>query len=131
MNLSGKKTIFLLEDDESFAIVFARWLKERGYEVALARSEGEARKLLQEIEPPSLFWFDYYLGEKNTIEDFLGTIRENEQFKDIPVIVVSITVDMQKLGELKKYGKVEVFSKLLTNKEEILQAVERMTQGYE
>ncbi|MBI3335289.1 MAG: response regulator [Candidatus Portnoybacteria bacterium] len=127
MNPNNKKTVFLLEDDESFAIVFARWLKERGYEVKLARSEEEARKHLQKIEPPSLFWFDYYLGEQKTVEELLKMLHENERFKSIPIIIVSITVDMQKLGELKKYGNIEVFSKLLTNREEILQAVDRMT----
>lgn len=126
--MNHKKTVFLLEDDESFAIVFERWLKERGYEVQLARNDKEAKKLLETAAPPSLFWFDYYLGEKRTVEELLQVVREDERFKDIPIIIVSITVDMQKLGELKKYGNVEVFSKLLTNREEILQAVDRMTQ---
>lgn len=118
------KTIFLVEDDESFLIIFTRWLEEAGYEVVSARTAGDARQTLDTIDPPALFWLDYYLGSDR--EDGMSLfqwLRDNPSYTTIPVIVVSITVNDEKLKEFERAGVRKAFSKILSNKNNILQEI--------
>ena len=126
---ANKKTVFLLEDDDAFLIVFARWLGMAGYEVVSAQNTEEAEKLLETIDPPSLFWLDYYLEEDNTGMDFFHKLQETPRFKDVPVIIVSITSDIERLQEFKKEGVTEVFSKVIANRDTIMDGVKKIIEG--
>lgn len=118
-----KKTIFILEDDQSFAIIFKRWLEDAGFRVVLAGSVSEAKEALEK-ETPSLFWIDYYLeGMGDNGMDFFRWLKQEPRFKDIPAIMVSVTVDMKKLKEFEKEGITKAFSKSFTNRDALLSGV--------
>lgn len=126
--MSDKKTIFLLEDDEAFTVIFRRWLEEAGYRVVTAKTTGEAKKLA-ESEAPVLFWLDYYLGEKNENGmDFFGWIKTQDKFKATPVIMVSITIDMEKLKQFENQGIRKTFSKTETGRKDILDYVKKTVE---
>lgn len=117
-----KKTILILEDDQSFAIIFKRWLEDTGFRVVLAGSVPEAKETLKK-ETPSLFWIDYYLEGSDNGMDFFRWLKQEPQFKDIPAIMVSVTVDMKKLKEFEKEGITKAFSKSFTNRDALLEGV--------
>lgn len=119
--MDKEHTIFLLEDDDAFLIVFKRWLAENGFRVVIARSVIEAKTILATMTPPSLFWLDYYLGEKkeNGME-FFHWLKTQPELAAIPTFMVSITMDIKKLKEFEAEGITKTFSKANTNKEEIL-----------
>lgn len=121
-----KKTIFILEDDQSFAIIFRRWLEDAGYRVVVAENTGEAREKLEK-ELPVLFWIDYYLkDEEENGMDFFRWLKKEPRFKEIPAIMVSVTVDMKKLREFEKEGITKAFSKSITNRDALLEGVEEI-----
>lgn len=121
------KTIFLLEDDESFSIIFRRFLKEADYEVVSAKSAKTAQEMLEHIErPPDLFWIDYYLGEPETGMHFFEWLRKDIRFQNVPAIIVSITVDAEKLNEFERQGVTKTFSKAITGKDAILAAIKKI-----
>lgn len=121
-----KKTIFILEDDQSFAIIFRRWLEDAGYRVVVAENAGKAREKLEK-ELPAIFWIDYYLkdGEENGM-DFFRWLKKEPRFKEIPVIMVSVTVDMKKLREFEKEGITKAFSKSITNRDALLEGIKEI-----
>ncbi len=119
--MEKEQTIFLLEDDDAFLVIFRRWLEEVGFRTVIVRSVNEAKTILATIDPPSLFWLDYYLGEKEENGmDFFRWLKTQPKFAEIPTLMVSITVDMKKLKEFEAEGITKTFSKATTNKEEIL-----------
>lgn len=121
--MTNKKTVFLLEDDEAFTVIFRRWLEEANYRVVTAKTAEEAKKLA-ESESPALFWLDYYLGENhgNGME-FFHWLKTQERFKDVPTIMVSITIDMEKLKEFEEQGIHKTFSKTETDRKAILEYI--------
>lgn len=122
-----QKTIFVLEDDESFLIIFRRWLKEAGYNVVASQNIDSAKKELETGPTPSLFWIDYYLGENHENGmDFFQWLKQNPKFKDVPAIVVSITLDAAKLRGFEKQGIVKTFSKVVTNREAIIAGIKKI-----
>lgn len=124
-----QKTIFILEDDESFLIIFSRWLKEAGYNVVSSQNIDSAKKELETRPTPSLFWIDYYLGENlENGMDFFQWLKQNPKFKDVPAIVVSITLDAAKLQGFEKQGIVKTFSKVVTNREAIIAGIKKILE---
>ena len=118
-----KKTIFILEDDQSFAIIFKRWLEDEGFRIVVAENIVEAREKLEK-ETPVLFWLDYYLKNENENGmDFFRWLKKEPRFQNIPVVVVSVTVDMKKLKEFEKEGVKKTFSKNITNRDALIKGV--------
>lgn len=119
------RTIFLVEDDESFRIIFTRWLEDAGYRVVLVSTAQDARQMLEKIDPPALFWLDYYLGSgQEDGMNFFQWLHSNPRYAAIPVVVVSITIDEDKLKEFERLGVRKTFSKILSNKNNILQEID-------
>ncbi len=117
----NRKTIFLLEDDESFSLIFAIWIEEAGYALARAKNITQAKEKLATIPPPDLFWLDYYLGaEKEGGMDFFRWLKGQELYRNIPAIVVSITADAEKLKEFENEGVRRALSKTVANRETIV-----------
>ncbi len=124
--MSDKKTIFLLEDDEAFAIIFRRWLEEENYRVVIAKTFEEA-KSIAENESPALFWLDYYLEKSHkTGIDFFNWLKTQEKYKITPTIMVSITMSVEKLQEFEKEGIKKTFSKTETNRKAILESIKEL-----
>ena len=127
MIMVDKKTIFILEDEESFLIVFNRWLHEEGYNVIITRNIAEAKETLEKNEPPSLFWIDYYLGENSdTGMVFFRWLKNNPSFKDIPAILVTITIDTSKLEEFERQGIAKTFPKVFSDRDTILAGIKKI-----
>lgn len=122
------KTIFILEDDASFSIVFKRWLEDAGYHTVTADSVDQAQKMLSEMDsPPDLFWIDYYLqARKPNGMDFFRWLRRNRRFLKIPAIMVSITIDAEKLSGFEKQGIAKTFSKTVTERDQIIKGVKKI-----
>lgn len=122
-----QKTIFLLEDDESFSIIFSAWIEEAGYTLVRAKNIAQAKEKLATVSPPDLFWLDYYLGTdgENGL-DFFRWLKANERYRAIPAIIVSITADEAKLKEFESEGVRRALSKTIANRETILATVKEV-----
>ncbi len=122
-----KKTIFLLEDDESFSIIFAAWIEEAGSALVRAKNITQAKEKLATIPPPDLFWLDYYLGTdgENGL-DFFRWLKTRDEYRSVPAIMVSITADEAKLKEFESEGATRALSKTMANRETILATVKEV-----
>ena len=99
--------ILLVDDEPIFASPMVIWLKSKGYEVKVAANGGEGLKSI-EAEKPDIVFLDLQMPVMDGIQT-LKKIREKD--KDLPVIIVSATVDYNKLVELKALGITGVFHK--------------------
>ena len=77
--------ILLIDDDTDMIAMTTRWLEKAGYEVTGAASGKEALSILTAFHP-DLILLDYAMPEMNGSE-VLARIRENEEIKNIPVLL--------------------------------------------
>ena len=77
--------ILLVDDDEDILAMSGRWLEKAGYEVVKAISGKDALSALSD-KRIDLVLLDYTMPEMNGAET-LRKIREDERFKDLPVIM--------------------------------------------
>lgn len=103
--MSKKNNCILVIEDEALLLqAIIKKLELNGYESVSATSGEQALDYLNNLEElPDLIWLDYYLGDMNGLE-FMNTIKENEQWKDIPVVVVSNSASDEKIHSMLALG---------------------------
>ena len=85
--------VLIVEDDPDVAALLQRMLAEAGFNSDVAYTAAEARKLLRErADFYKAMTLDIILPDEDGI-DLLTSIRQDEQTRDLPVIVVSIKAD--------------------------------------
>ena len=82
------KTILAIEDSADTRLLLRQALKAEGYETLMASSGPEALQILREKALPDLILLDLSLPEM-TGADFMKTLRENAEWMQIKVIIVS------------------------------------------
>lgn len=87
------KTILLVDDDRTFVVLITATLREHGYEVIVAQNGSEAFRHLRESRP-DLIILDVLMPEM-TGYDFVQKIRDVEEVKDVPIIVMSARKSMR------------------------------------
>jgi CheY-like chemotaxis protein len=87
--------IMLVDDDVDFINLNKHILESRGYRIVSCFGTEEAFKLMS-LEMPNLIITDLMMKELNSGFSFARLIKENPQFKDIPIIIV--TAVSSKLG---------------------------------
>lgn len=95
LELSGEHSpsILIVEDDLDVAAILQRMLAEAGFNSDIAYTASEARLLLrQKTGIYKAMTLDIILPDEGGIE-LLNSIRQNEETRDLPVIVVSIKAD--------------------------------------
>ncbi len=82
-------TICVVEDDKTLLDAIQDKLGEKGYKVLTSKTAEGALLMLQNAPRIDLFWLDHYLPGDLTGAELITRIKKQEQFKDIPIIVVS------------------------------------------
>lgn len=91
MDTTGKKVILLVEDDKALnrAVVFK--LEQLGHKVFSTMRAEEALDVLKDhFTEIDIIWLDILLPGMNGIE-FLAEIRKHEEFKDLKVVICSVS----------------------------------------
>jgi len=85
--LSGKKVMWV-EDDQFLSEMIAKKLREQGAELQFAGNGTEAMEILDGDYAPDILLLDILLPEMSGFE-VLGKIKQDQQLKDVPVILFS------------------------------------------
>lgn len=85
---TGKKVIFVIEDEKPLAEAIAEYLGSIGYDVKNAYNGNEAMRTLSSVKP-DLILLDIVLPEMNGIAVLKVIQSETSSFKNVPVIVFS------------------------------------------
>jgi DNA-binding response OmpR family regulator len=105
------KTIAVIEDEEVLAKVLVEALTEEGFNV-LTASDGEEGFNLIETEKIDLVVLDVLLPKLNGLE-LLKKVRENEKYKDMEIVVLSVVSDIEKIADAMEEG---VYTYLIKDK---------------
>lgn len=85
------KTILLLEDDHALNRAIVLKLEQKGHRVISTMRAEEALEVLNAEHPAiDIIWLDLLLPGMNGIE-FLAEIRKKPEYKDIKVVICSVS----------------------------------------
>ena len=78
----------VVEDDDQIAYLLRFILEREGYRVESANDGRAAMELIGRLEPPALAMLDVMLPHADGYQ-LLGAIREQETWKDVPVLMLT------------------------------------------
>ncbi len=124
--------ILVIEDEVPLQNAIEIKLKNEGYTVLLANSAHEAMNVLA-TETPDLIWLDLLLPGMDGLE-FLEGMRAEEKWKQIPVIIVSVSAGQDKIKRAFDLNVIDFIIKSQYRIEDIMERVkeffkEKNSQG--
>lgn len=88
--------VLLIEDDEEIRDAMMDALHSEGYQVIAARNGKEGLEALEGAKRVSLVLLDLMMPVMNGYE-FIGHVKDREDLRDIPVIVVSANAERNRI----------------------------------
>ena len=119
-------SILIVEDDVNAREIMGRFLQQQDWEVTLASNGREALDYLEE-KSPSLIVLDLMMPEIDGFE-FMGLLRDNPTWAEIPVIVVTAKVLTLKDQEQLK-GVARIYQKADLTRHDLIQDVQAVVAG--
>jgi DNA-binding response OmpR family regulator len=101
--------VVICEDDPLLTELLEHRLGQRGYETAVARDVHEALALLKERSPDAVIMESMLPGQDG--HEVLRWIRENDQLKDLPVIILSARKQDRDIVEALELGASDYVTK--------------------
>ena len=117
------RSILIIEDDITFAIMLKTWLGKKGFDVSTASNIARARKQL-ESQAPDLILSDLRLPDQEGI-DLLRWM--NKRGMHIPLIIMTGYADIQSAVQAMKLGARDYVAKPV-NPEELLKKITEALQ---
>ena len=105
----AKGKLLLVDDDKDFVIALATRLESRGFEIIKAFDGKEGLEKVY-VEKPDAIVLDVVMPEINGF-DVCRKLKEDENFKDIPVIMLTGKSEPDDVQTAKKIGADAYFIK--------------------
>ncbi len=118
------KTILVIEDEDALQEAIRRKLSVAGYNVLYAGTAERGLEILEHGVPyPDLIWLDLLLPGMGGFQ-LLELMRTNPSFKDIPVMVASVSASPEKIQRAFRLNIVEYIVKSEHRLEDIVKKVD-------
>jgi len=117
------KTILFIEDESALQKTFGEILRQEGYNM-ISASDGEIGLKLAQGEKPDLILLDLVLPKIHGF-DVLKMLKENEETKKIPVIVLTNLEEMEDVEKVLELGATTYLVKASYSLEEVLQKIKK------
>ncbi len=114
-------TVLVVEDSEATRQMVEHLLRMEGYETLSAGNGQEALKVL-ERERPDLVLLDVMMPEMDGLT-FLGRLRQLDQWRKLPVIMMTARFDAKTVGRAEELGAGDFLVKARFSAEEMLQHI--------
>lgn len=101
--------ILLVEDEKNIVLGVTICLRSAGLEVEVAEDGAEALKKINESKP-DLVLLDLVMPKLNGL-DVLKNMKENEETRHIPVIVLSARAQEEDIVKARELGAVDYMAK--------------------
>lgn len=109
--ITPKRTILILEDERQLAKAIRDAFVERGYTPIVVATVEEAIRQLENLRRVDVVWLDHYLlGAENGL-DFVVQLKNNPEWKEIPVFVVSNTASSTNIRSYLELGISNYYTK--------------------
>jgi len=115
------KKILLVEDEELIIDLLTKKLEREGYQVSIAK-DGEEGLSMMKDEKPDLILLDIVMPKMGGFE-VMEEMQKDEEFKKIPVIVISNSGQPVELDRAKKLGAKDWLIKTEFDPREVINKV--------
>jgi DNA-binding response OmpR family regulator len=115
--------ILIVEDEEILAKVLAEKFENNDFKISIA-SDGEAVLPMAKKFKPDIILLDIILPKLDGIE-VLSQLKQDEDLKNIPVIMLSNLNDDEKIKEALSLGAVDYMTKIQHPINEVIDKVNR------
>lgn len=122
--MSTNKEILVVDDSVTNVFLLESVLKEYGYGVTTALNAKDAQKKIED-KLPDLILLDLLMPQVDGF-GFIQDLKSVNEYKDIPVIIVSAVTDQESIQKIMNMGAVEyirkpvVLTSLIEKIEEVL-----------
>ena len=118
--------VMVVEDEPLLLEAIGDKLEEEGVGSILCPSGKEAIDRLNSGDVPDAIWLDYYLKDMDGLS-FMGLVKQNPNWQNIPVIVVSNSATAQKVNSMLALGAQKYLLKAEYRLEDIIKIIKDMT----
>lgn len=105
------KTILVVEDEKPLLDAVRIKLEHEGFAVVTARTAEQAYNLLEDLEKVDVIWLDHYLIGKENGLDLVVKIKSHDEYKNIPIFIVSNTASADKVKSYINLGVSKYYIK--------------------
>jgi two-component system, OmpR family, alkaline phosphatase synthesis response regulator PhoP len=119
--------ILIVEDSEFLARIYKAKLEKLSFKVKLAFDVEKGLKILKTFMP-NLIMLDVGLPKKSGF-DFLEVVRQDEQMKKVPVIMLTSKGDKDNFDKGMALGATEYLCKSNVSFDEVLEKIGKHIQG--
>jgi DNA-binding response OmpR family regulator len=99
-----QKTILVVEDERPLLDAIRIKLEKSGFLVVTARTAEQVYGLLEDLKRVDIIWLDHYLIGKENGLDIVTKLKGHEQYKNIPIFIVSNTASVDKVKSYINLG---------------------------
>ena len=117
------KKILFIEDESALQKTFGEILRQEGYEM-ISALDGETGLRLAKSEKPDLILLDLILPKMPGF-DVLKKLKEDNETKDIPVIVLTNLEDIKDVDRAIELGATTYLVKAKYSLEEIVEKIKK------
>jgi len=117
------KHIFLVEDDPFLSEMYAKKISAVGFEIEVIGTAEDALRKLEQTKP-DLILLDVVLPKMDGFE-FLRTIKQNEIYQKIPVLILSNVGQKEEIQRGLELGAKGYIVKAQFTPSEIIQKIEQ------
>jgi two-component system, OmpR family, alkaline phosphatase synthesis response regulator PhoP len=121
MTTKDKKKILLAEDDKFICRAYSDGFERAGFAVTVV-NDGDAVIGSLEKDKPDIIMLDIIMPSKNGFE-VLGDIKMSNDFKKIPVIILSNLGQETDVDKGKELGAVDYLVKSNTSMKEVVEKI--------
>src|SRR3989344_3469619 len=119
------KTILFIEDESAIQKTFGEIFQQEGYET-ISALDGEIGLRLAKMKKPDLILLDLILPKMNGFE-VLKKLKEEEETKNIPVIVLTNLEGMEDIDKALELGATTYLVKAQYSLDEVVEKIKKAT----
>ena len=116
--------VLIVEDTAIARESLARLLKYEGHETACAANGIEALASLEQSPTPDVVLLDLMMPKMDGVK-FLETVRADARFSQVPVIVMTGSMDSSSLSRIQSLGVEALMTKAAFDLDALLQRLQR------
>lgn len=122
--IKKNKTIVVVEDEPALREAVIMKLEKDGVKVVPFINGNDALEFIKSGKKIDLVWLDILLPGMNGLE-LLHFLRDDEKFKDLPVVIVSVSASKEKLKMASNLNVLDFIVKSEGSLDSIIERVEK------
>lgn len=124
-----EKTVLVVEDEPALNEAITRKLRKEGFTVVSVETAEDALSAIEKGKP-DLIWLDVLLPGMNGLT-FLQKLRANEEWRDLAVVVVSVSAGDEKIKQAFALNVMDYIVKSQYSIEDIVTKVKHLLHKHD